>query len=61
MLIIKVKDNNLTKALKELKVKFSKTKVVKELQDRKEFIKKSVKLRQNKIKAIFKQSKRKDD
>ena len=57
MLIIKVKDNNLNKALKDLKFKFSKTKVVKELQDRKEYKKKSVKLREIKLKAKHKQSK----
>ena len=54
MLIIKIEDNNLTKGLKELKNKFSKTKVVKELQDRKEHTKKSVKLRKVKIKAKHK-------
>jgi len=57
MLIIKVKDNNLNKALKDLKFKFSKTKVVKELQDRKKFTKKSVKLREIKLKAKYKQLK----
>jgi len=61
MLIIKVKDNNLNKSLKDLKFKFSKTRVVKELQERKEFTKKSVKLRQSKLKAKYKQSKNNDD
>ncbi len=60
MLIIKVKDGNITKALKELKVKFNKTKVVKELNERKEYLKQSIKLRQSKIKAIYKQLKDND-
>jgi len=59
MLIIKIKDNNLNKGLKELKIKFSKSKVVKELQERKEFTKKSVKLRQQKLNAKYKQKKTK--
>ena len=60
MLIIKVKDGNITKALKELKVKFTKIKIVKELNKRKQYLKKSVKLRQSKIKAIYKQLKDND-
>ena len=60
MLIIKLKDGNITKALKELKVKFTKIKIVKELNERKQYLKKSVKLRQSKIKAIYKQLKDND-
>lgn len=60
MLIIKVKDGNITKALKELKVKFIKIKIVKELNERKQYLKKSVKLRQSKIKSIYKQLKDND-
>jgi small subunit ribosomal protein S21 len=45
--------DNLDKALKKLKFKFQKTGVVKELRERKEFNKKSVKKRQEKLKAIY--------
>ena len=54
MLIIKIEEKDtIEKALKRLKRKFDKTKVVKELRERKYFIKKSVKKREQKKKAIY--------
>lgn len=61
MLIIKIKDGNLNKGLKELKVKFSKSKVVKELQERKEYTKKSVRIRKTKLNAKYRQKKQDND
>jgi small subunit ribosomal protein S21 len=56
MLIIPVKEGeNIERALKKFKKKFERTGVMRELRDRKEFIKPSVKLRQQKIKASYKQ------
>ena len=56
MLIIPVKEGeSIEKALKKYKKKFEKTGVVKELRNRKTFEKKSVKLRQQVIKAVYKQ------
>lgn len=57
MLIVEVKKGNIERALKELKGKFIKTKVTKECRDREEYTKKSVKKRQDKIKAIYLQEK----
>ena len=54
MLIIKVKDGEkIDRALKRYKNKYNKTKVMKELRDRQEFKKKSVKRRQQIKKAIY--------
>jgi small subunit ribosomal protein S21 len=54
MLIVNVeKEKNIEAALKKLKNKFSKVGAKKELLDRKEFVKKSVKLREQKKRAIF--------
>jgi len=54
MLIIKIEEKDtIEKALKRLKRKFDKTKVVKELRERKYFTKKSVKKREQKKKAIY--------
>lgn len=54
MIIVPVKEGeNIDKALKKLKRKFEKTGVVKELRDRQKFTKPSVKLREQKIKAIY--------
>ncbi|MCC5924823.1 MAG: 30S ribosomal protein S21 [Crocinitomicaceae bacterium] len=56
MLIIPVKEGeNIERALKKFKKKFERTGVMRELRDRKEFIKPSVRLRQQKIKAAHKQ------
>ncbi len=56
MLIIPVKEGeNIERAIKKYKKKFDKTKVMRELRDRKEFTKPSVLKRQQKIKASYKQ------
>ena len=56
MLIIPVKEGeNIERAIKKYKKKFEKTKVMRELRDRKEFTKPSVLNRQQKIKASYKQ------
>ena len=54
MLIIKVE--NIDKAIKTLKKKFEKTKVVSQLRERKFFTKKSVKRREQIKKAIYLQT-----
>lgn len=54
MIIIKVNDKiSLEKALKKYKRKFDKLKIVKQLRDRKEFKKKSVKRREQINKAKY--------
>ena len=54
MLIVKVtKKEGIERALKKLKRKFISTKTNKELRDRKAFKKKSVKKREQKMKAIY--------
>lgn len=57
MLIVEVRNmkNGLDKALKELKRKTIKTGQIKELRERQQFIKPSVKKRAIKIKAAYKQ------
>jgi small subunit ribosomal protein S21 len=55
MLIIKVVRGNLSKALKNYKMKFKKTGLLKELRERKQHSKKSRKKRLQKDKAIHKQ------
>ena len=56
MLIIPVKDGEtIDRALKKYKRKFDKTRVVKELRARQQFIKPSVTFRQAKLKAAHKQ------
>jgi small subunit ribosomal protein S21 len=58
MLIIEIKNNeNIEKALKTLKSKVIKTKQNQQLMSRKEFTKKSVEKRAQKLKAIYKQRK----
>jgi small subunit ribosomal protein S21 len=57
MLIINVKDHgSLDRALKVLKRKFEKTGTVRELRERKEFVKKSVKRRTDVLDAKYRQS-----
>jgi small subunit ribosomal protein S21 len=58
MLIVQIKNGNIEKGLKELKGKFIKTKVGKECKDREEYLKESVRKREEKIKAIYNQKKR---
>lgn len=56
MLIIPVKDGeSIDRALKKYKRKFDKTRVVKQLRARQQFIKPSVLNRQAKVKAAYKQ------
>jgi small subunit ribosomal protein S21 len=56
MLIIPVKEGeNIERALKKFKKKFDKTKAMKELRRRKEFIKPSVTKRQQNIRAAYRE------
>lgn len=56
MLIINLKDNDtIDKALKKYKKKFEKTGVIKELRERQQFTKPSVKRRKQVIKAKYKE------
>jgi len=56
MLIIPVKEGeNIERALKKFKKKFDKTKAMKELRIRKEFIKPSVTKRQQNIRAAYRE------
>lgn len=56
MIIIPIKEGeNIDKALKKFKRKFEKTGVIKELRERQAFKKPSVRLREVKIKAVYKQ------
>jgi ribosomal protein S21 len=58
MLIVKVKEKGgIERALKDLKSKVIKTRQVRELQNRKEFIKKSVRVREQRKKAVYVQKK----
>ena len=54
MIIVPIKDGeNVDRALKKLKRKFEKTGVVKELRSRQKFTKKSVLVREQRLKAIY--------
>jgi small subunit ribosomal protein S21 len=53
MLIVEVKDGKIDKALKALKKKWDKTKAMKELRERKEFIPKSDRKRSAKSRAAY--------
>lgn len=56
MLIIPVKEGeNIERAIKKYKKKFEKTKVMRELRERREFTKPSVTKRQERIRAAYKQ------
>jgi small subunit ribosomal protein S21 len=56
MIIVPIKEGeNLERALKKFKRKFEKTGIVKELRDRQFFTKPSIRKRQEKIHAIYKQ------
>jgi small subunit ribosomal protein S21 len=57
MLIVEVKDGKIDKALKALKKKWDKTKAMKELRERKEFIPKSDRKRSAKSRAAYIQKK----
>ena len=54
MIIVPIKEgDNVDRALKKLKRKFEKTGTVKELRERQKFTKPSVKLREQRLKAIY--------
>lgn len=56
MLIIPVKEGeNIERAIKKYKKKFEKTKVMRELRERKQFTKPSINKRQERIRASYKQ------
>ena len=62
MIIIPVKDGeSIDRALKRFKKKFMKTGTMKELRDRREFTKKSVELRAQRIKAAYKEQLRREE
>ena len=56
MLIIPVKEGeNIDRAIKKYKKKFEKTKVMRQLRERKQFTKPSISKRQGRIRAAYKQ------
>jgi small subunit ribosomal protein S21 len=56
MLIIPVKEGeNIERAIKKYKKKFEKTKVMRQLRERKQFTKPSISKRQERIRASYKQ------
>jgi len=61
MLKVEVKKGNIERALKELKSKYIKTKVVQQCRDKKEFIKPSEKKRNTLNKAIYKENKKREE
>ena len=62
MIIIPVKDGeSIDRALKRFKKKFMKTGTMKELRNRREFTKKSVDLRAQRIKAAYKEQLRREE
>jgi len=60
MLIIKVKNKNIEAALKSYKYKVYKTKQLEKIREQQEYIKDSVKQREEKKKAIYNDKKRRD-
>jgi small subunit ribosomal protein S21 len=61
MLKVKVKRGDINRALKEYKSKIIRTRQMREINDRKEFEKPSVKKRKVKGKGIYKQKKRREN
>lgn len=62
MIIIPVKDGeSIDRALKRFKKKFMKTGTMKELRNRREYTKKSVELRSQRIKAAYKEQLRREE
>ena len=61
MLIIKIKKDNIERALKDYKGKVIRTRQMKVINERREFEKPSVKRRKEKIKGKYKQQKRRED
>ncbi len=61
MIIVPVKEGeSIDRALKKLKRKFEKTGVVKELRERQKFTKPSIKVREQRLKAIYVQKLQRD-
>jgi ribosomal protein S21 len=61
MLITHVNKGNIERALKEYKGKVIKTRQMSQLNDRKEFDKKSVRKRKEKSKGVYKEKKRREE
>ena len=61
MILVKLEGTTIEKALKTLKIKWDKTRTLRELRDRKEFTKKSVKRRTEINKAKYVQEKYKNN
>tara|TARA_R110000765_G_scaffold309847_1_gene403274 strand:- start:606 stop:797 length:192 start_codon:yes stop_codon:yes gene_type:complete len=61
MLIIPIIKDGINKALKQFKTKSKKTGILKEIRERKQYIKKSTKRKLAKEKAIFKQKYKEDN
>ena len=61
MLIVKVQKGNINRALKQFKRKFRDTQVLKELRERKNYTKKSLKRKIEKENAIRRLKKQQDD
>jgi ribosomal protein S21 len=61
MIIIEVVKGNIERALKEYKGKVIKTRQMSQLNDRKEFDKKSVRKRKGKSKGVYKEKKRREE
>jgi ribosomal protein S21 len=61
MIIIEVVKGNIERALKEYKGKVIKTRQMSQLNDRKEFDKKSVRKRKEKSKGVYKEKKRREE
>ncbi|MEZ7900331.1 MAG: small subunit ribosomal protein S21 [Urechidicola sp.] len=58
MLVVQVKEGeNIERALKRYKNKFNRTKIVRQLRDRKQYIKPTVANRKTKLKAVYIQAK----
>ena len=55
MIIFKVKNNNINLAIKEYRIKINKVRQIEKLKLNEEYQKKSVKLRNKKMKSIFAQ------
>lgn len=61
MIIVKVKNGKIDRALKEFKLKCRNTKLVDELRERQQFTKPSEKRRKQKLKAKYKSKNQQDD
>jgi small subunit ribosomal protein S21 len=61
MIIVKVKQGNIERALKKYKSKIIKTRQMREVNKRREHVKKSVLKREEKNKAIYRENKKRED